>query len=363
MSSVNMEELLMVASEGSAGRSAPWLEPLEFEPFLRPQVWGGDALGRLLGKPLPGDQPVGESWEICGLPHNSSVVADGALAGHRLPDLWNRYSTEIAGRQVAGAHFPLFVKWLDCRELLSVQVHPNDLLAKELLGESSGKTEAWVVVDAEPTARVYAGLKPGISRDEFLNHLKMGTVADCLHSFSPKIGDCISLPAGTIHAAGGGVVFAEVQQPSDATFRLFDWNRLGLDGKPRTLHHDLAMRCLDWPQFPVNPVVPQPIPSPSGTVGESLLRTSIFELERFRVKGPWSHPYSGEMTIWMVLNGVAVLTATGAPRVLRRGSSILLPAGITTAAWTAEDSEIPCELLCIRLPSTTESRLGDVGSR
>ncbi|MEI8379877.1 MAG: type I phosphomannose isomerase catalytic subunit [Planctomycetota bacterium] len=359
MSGVNTEELLMVANDSpSADRSAPLCEPLEFEPYLRPQVWGGDALGRLLGKELSPNTPVGEAWEICGLPQSPSVVTDGTFAGEFLPDLWKRRFAEMAGGKVSGTTFPLFVKWLDCRELLSVQVHPDDARAMELLGESSGKTEAWVVVDAEPTSRVYAGLKPGISREEFLEHLKLGTVADCLHSFTPKVGDCISLPAGTIHAAGGGVVFAEVQQPSDATFRLFDWNRLGLDGRPRALHLDLAMRCLAWPQTPVNPVVPVPIKTGSGADGESLLKTSVFELDRFHIRGPWRQPYTGEMSIWMVLDGVAILTATGTPRVLQRGSTILLPAGVANASWAAENPEIPCQLLCIRLPSADSSRSG-----
>lgn len=359
MSGVNTEEFLMVANDSpSADHSASLCEPLEFQPYLRPQVWGGDALGRLLGKEISTDTPVGEAWEICGLPQNPSVVIDGTFAGQRLPDLWERHFTEIAGRNVSTTTFPLFVKWLDCRELLSVQVHPDDARAMELLGESSGKTEAWVVVDAEPAARVYAGLKAGVSREEFLERLKQGTVADCLHSFVPKVGDCISLPAGTIHAAGGGVVFAEVQQPSDATFRLFDWNRLGLDGRPRALHHDLAMRCLNWPQKPVNPVIPVPLATGSDAEGESLLKTSVFELDRFRVRGPWCQPYAGEMSVWMVLDGVAVLTAAGSPRVLRRGSTILLPAGVTNATWAAEDPQIPCQLLCIRLPSLDLSKSG-----
>ena len=334
--------------------SVPLDEPLEFETYLRPQVWGGDALGRLLGKRGSGSEPIGEAWEVCGLSQHPSVVVGGMLAGQSLPELWRLHSATMTGtnRTSAAATFPLFVKWLDCRELLSVQVHPDDALARELLGETSGKTEAWVVISAEPTARVYAGLRAGVSRDEFLARLKDGTVAECLHSFTPRVGDCISLPAGTVHAAGGGVVFAEVQQPSDATFRLFDWNRLGLDGRPRTLHHERALHCISWPQLPVSPVAPQPLPVEAGNEGELLLKTSVFELERYTVRDEYQHPHSAELSIWMVLDGGAMLTTSAAsPRVLKRGSTVLLPAGVSNATWAAEEVKVPCRLLCIRLPA------------
>lgn len=329
--------------------------PMEFEPFLRSQVWGGDAFYRLFGKGNSSGL-IGESWEVCGLPQNPSVTTGGALAGQQLPTLWRDRFTELVGVEAdpgvnGGGTFPLLVKWLDCRGLLSVQVHPNDALAAELLNESCGKTEAWVVVEAEPTARIYAGLKQGVSEAELVKRLRDGTVEECLHSFVPKVGDCISLPAGTIHAAGGGIVFAEVQQSSDATFRLFDWNRVGLDGRRRALHQDQALRCLTWPQNPVNPVTPASIPECAGTGGESLLKTAYFELDRFRVKDAWRLPYAGEMSIWMVLDGVAVLSAGATSRILKRGATILLPAGVSDASWAAEDPENPCQLLAIRLPS------------
>ena len=351
MSSVVTEESLMVANDWRSAVTPEQIdEPLEFEAFQRTQVWGGDALSKLLGKPAA-DTPIGESWEVSGLAEHPSRIVSGTFAGQSLPDLWSRRSADLTGREHASPVFPLFVKWLDCRELLSVQVHPNDVFARTL-GQVSGKSEAWVVVQAEPTARIYAGLRTGVTRDELVSRLNAGTVAECLHSFVPKVGDCISLPAGTIHSAGGGVVFAEVQQPSDVTYRLFDWNRVGLDGQPRPLHIDLAMQALMWPQGPVSPTIPLPLKCDRGAYGEVLLKSAAFDLERFTVRDSWSQPYSGEMTIWMVLDGAAVLDGSGyAPhQVLERGSTILLPAGVRGAKWAAADTNKPCRLLCVRLP-------------
>src|SRR5262245_54786898 len=212
------------------------MDPLVFEPYLRPQVWGQRRLGGMFGKAIPLSGNYGESWEISAHPHHVSRVAEGPWKGQLLTDLCATQSGEIFGKQAAPARFPLLIKLLDCDELISVQVHPADEVAARLLPGEMGKTEAWVVLEAEPTGRIYAGLLPGIRRRELEEHLANGTVAQCLNSFTPMAGDCIFLPAGTVHAVGGGVVLAEVQQTSDATFRLFDWHRLGPDGKPRTLH-------------------------------------------------------------------------------------------------------------------------------
>ena len=352
MSSVITEALMVANDRRSAGTRKHLDEPLGFDSFLRPQVWGGDALAKHLGKTGSGQAPIGESWEVSGLPEHPSIVLKGAFAGQSLADLWQSQSVDLAGRTPPSPMFPLFVKWLDCRGDLSVQVHPNDSLAREL-GQLCGKSEAWVVVHAEPTARVYAGLRSGVTRDELLARLAAGTVAECLHSFVPKVGDCISLPAGTIHSAGGGVVFAEVQQPSDVTFRLFDWNRVGLDGQPRPLHIDLAMKSITWPQEPVLPVTPLPLDCQRGVRGELLLKSSAFELERYTVRKTWPQPHSGEMTIWMVLDGAAVLDGAGyAPhQILERGSTVLIPAAAQGTQWAAADAGKPCQLLCVRLPA------------
>ena len=329
-------------------------EPLEFDSYLRSQIWGGDALGRDFGKSPSGHERIGESWELSGLAEHPSIVSKGTFAGQSVADLWTTQAQDLAGPGHCLPVFPIFVKWLNCHEFLSIQVHPDDALACELSGEPCGKSEAWVVVRAEPTARVYAGLRPGVSRDQLLSHLADGTVADCLHSFAPKVGDCISLPAGTLHSAGGGIVVAEIQQPSDTTFRLFDWNRQGLDGQPRPLHVDMALKSIDWTQGPVTPAIPLALACPQNVEGERLLKTSAFELERFTLRGSWQQPYSGEMAVWMIRDGAAVLTWAGSSnhRVLNRGSTVLIPAAVRDAIWSVADTGNSCQMLCIRRPET-----------
>ncbi|MDB5345699.1 MAG: yvyI [Schlesneria sp.] len=345
---------LMVAKDpGSSSISQPIDEPLQFKSILRPQVWGGSLLVEQFGKAGETSIPIGESWEISGLPENASVVANGTFAGRTLAELWQQ---DVAGERKQTPTFPLFVKWLDCRGELSVQVHPNDKIAGEMLGHASGKSEAWIVVHAEPTARVYAGVKEGVTEQELVSRLDSGTVAECLHSFIPQVGDCISLPAGTIHSAGGGVVFAEVQQPSDVTFRLFDWNRLGLDGQPRQLHREMALKSITWPQGPVWPCVPRQIMSAPGCRCESLLRTADFDLERYTLQSTISLPRQGEMTIWMVLGGAAILDQPGQGSQLRleRGSTILMPPGVRNTKWSAAEAGKSCQLLCVRLPQVPQ---------
>jgi len=269
--------------------------PLSFEPFFRPQVWGGRWLADHLGKPLPAEGRFGESWEVSAHPLHVSRVVDGPWRGTTLTELWRDHAAELLGRPVqSGEKFPLLVKLLDCQELLSVQVHPDDPTARSLLGDDFGKTEAWVVLDAAPTARVYAGLRSGIGPDELRRHLAAGTVADCLHQFVPRAGDCLLLRAGTVHAVGGGVRIAEVQQSSDATFRLFDWNRPGPDGQPRTLHIEQSLASIDWTAGPLHPLSPLPLPElPSGVHGERLARCPYFELRRYHLTAPLPWPPEG----------------------------------------------------------------------
>lgn len=350
MSGAIREDSLMATDKRSSARTNHVDEPLIFDSFLRSQIWGGDALGRHFGKALGGFSRIGESWEVSGLPEHPSVVIQGTFAGQNLPQLWK--SHDLTGHGPCATSFPLLVKWLDCREFLSVQVHPDAELAQQLAGHVTGKSEAWVVAHAEPTARVYAGLRSGITGEDLRARLTEGKLIECLHSFVPKVGDCISLPAGTVHSAGGGVVFAEVQEPSDLTFRLFDWNRLGPDGQPRLLHIDKALKSIAWPQSPVMPAVPSPLKCEPGAEGECLLRTEAFQLERYTVRDSWAQPHSGEMTIWMVLKGTAILDGAGYTphRVFGQGSTVMLPAGVQGARWATAETDTPCQLLCIRLP-------------
>jgi len=329
------------------------MDPLVFEPYLRPQPWGGRRLATRLGKRLPPEGTFGESWELSAHPMHVSRVAEEPLQGTTLAELCQRRSQEIFGPQATPATpFPLLVKYLDCHELLSVQVHPDDRLARELLGEPSGKTEAWVVIDAEPAARIYAGLRPGTTCEEIQQRLDEGTVAECLHAFQPRPGECVFLPAGTVHAAGGGVLVAEVQQPSDATLRMFDWNRVGLDGRPRPLHQRQAMAAIDWSAGPVKPVASSPLEGlPAGVRGEHLVTCPYFRLDRFVLDTPAAWPLAPGFSVWMLLDGSAELSSRGGAyrRMFRTGQTVLVPAAAEGFQWSTAGQSIPAVLLRIGL--------------
>jgi mannose-6-phosphate isomerase len=308
-----------------------------FEPWLRPQIWGGRNLATTLGKHLPSEGTFGESWEISGHPQHVSRVAKGPLAGTSLTDLIASDGKSLFGKDTPPeTPFPLLIKFLDCQELLSIQVHPNDELAPKLGNDKFGKTEAWVVMDVAPGGRIYAGLKPGMNRTEMERHIAEGTTDQCLHSFVPRPGDCIFLQAGTVHTVGGGVLIAEVQQNSDATFRLFDWNRLGTDGKPRQLHIRESLESIDWSAGPVSPVKGNALSSlPEGVTGETLVQCSCFSMQRFQLSNQTLPVSLNQMTIWMILEGSILLTTSqGFSGNLCKGETVLLPANCGEAVFT-----------------------------
>jgi mannose-6-phosphate isomerase len=309
------------------------MSPLTFVPHFRPQVWGGRRLETVLGKPLPAEGRFGESWELSDHKLHQSRVATGPLAGQTLAEVWR--SDDPRGASA----FPLLVKWLDCDELLSVQVHPTDSLAQKLLNEPRGKTEAWVIVYAEPDARIYAGLKPGVDQAELESRLDEGTVADCLHSFAPVCGDVVYIPAGTVHAAGGGIVMAEVQQTSDATFRLFDWNRPGPDGKPRALHREQALACINWSAGPVNPLTRISLDAPSASSRRPILTCPYFAFELIDVANqPQRLRLPNDCwSIMMTLSGTLNVAADQDATTLKAGSTCLVPS--SESGWHVSSQE------------------------
>jgi mannose-6-phosphate isomerase len=217
-------------------------------------VWGGRRLQEFLRKPLPTNESYGESWEISDHALHHSVVAGGAHQGRSLRELMEHERGPLLGSAARGhSKFPWLVKFIDAQDWLSVQVHPDRQAVRSLLPGEEGKTEAWLVLDADPGSRIYAGLLPGTDETRLRTALEKGSVADCLHQFEPRPGDFLFLPAGTVHAVGGGVLMTEVQQTSDATFRLFDWNRRDAHGKGRALHIEQALASIHWDQGPVNP--------------------------------------------------------------------------------------------------------------
>src|SRR5258705_5702737 len=209
------------------------LYPLTFEPIFKERVWGGRNLERLYSKPLPPRVPIGESWEITDRPEGVSVITNGPLSGKTLRWLMENHRSDLLGNKATAERFPLLIKVLDCQETLSVQVHPPAKIAVQLGGEP--KTEMWYIADATADASLYAGLKPGVTREEFERRIRDGTVAEALHQIKVAPGDSMFLPSGRVHAIGAGNGIFEIQQNSDTTCHVFCWSRLGLDGQPREM--------------------------------------------------------------------------------------------------------------------------------
>lgn len=235
------------------------MEPITFNPIYMERAWGGRALQHQLGRSLPSpNAPFGESWEIVDRADAQSIVNHGPFAGQSLHDLWTTRRPELFGNGFPESdRFPMLIKVLDAHLDLSIQVHPPAAIAPSLNGEP--KTEMWVVLHAEPKSQLYAGLKAGVSRDQFVTAIDDGTVAEVVHALSPVTGDSIFIPSGRLHAIGGGLLIYEVQQNSDTTYRVFDWNRVGLDGKPRELHVAASLASMDFNDFEptLNPATAQ----------------------------------------------------------------------------------------------------------
>lgn len=221
--------------------------PLLFKPNMHVVVWGGNNLQPYKGLPETSD-PIGESWEVSAVDSSPSIIANGSMAGHTLVEAVAEYPNEILGERVAkkyGDKMPLLVKFIDAKTDLSIQVHPNDEMAQRVHGKF-GKTEMWYIIDAQPGAYLYAGFKDEITPYEYKKRVEDGTICDVLAKHEVHPGDVFYIPAGRVHAICGGIVLAEVQQSSDVTYRIFDYNRLGLDGNPRELHTELAAEAIDF---------------------------------------------------------------------------------------------------------------------
>lgn len=305
--------------------------PLRFVPQLRPMVWGGRRLGELLGKHLPTDEPYGESWEVSDHPLHRSIAANGPATGRTLHELMATQAEAILGPATA-RQFPWLIKFLDCHDWLSVQVHPDAKTVQRLLPGEGSKTEAWFVLHAEPGSRIYAGLVPGTDEARLRRALREGNVADCLHHFAPRPGDCIYLPAGTVHAVGGGVLLAEVQQTSDATFRLFDWNRRDAQGRQRPLHIEEAIASIDWNRGPVEPVhaagFMRPDESVRATERQQLVQSPYFALEYVQSCEPLMLGGTGRLRALIVVRGQGRWASPSGSAVIERGQVWVLPAAL-----------------------------------
>jgi mannose-6-phosphate isomerase len=300
-------------------------------------VWGGRQLGEVLGKPLSNGTTYGEAWEISDHPSHHSIIAHGPRRGQTLRHLMEHEPASLLGED-ARQHprFPWLVKLLDAWDWLSVQVHPSEEDVVRLWPGEGSKTEAWFVLAAAPTSRVYAGLLPGVDEARLRAALREGTVGECLHQFQPRPGDCVFLPAGTVHAVGGGVLMAEVQQTSDATFRLFDWNRRDAKGQSRQLHIEEALACINWDSGPVHPVRAEGYPGGEAqgrkplahSQRQRLVRCRYFTLEYLRQSEPFTCGGVGRLQVLLVLHGRGRLWTGEGVWELAPGDTVLLPAAL-----------------------------------
>jgi mannose-6-phosphate isomerase len=322
--------------------------PLVFQPVFRRYLWGGRNLGEKLHKPIGNEgSDWAESWEVVDHGADQSVVALGPHAGQSLHDLVTAHGRELFGRHYPQRQFPLLFKYLDARLPLSVQVHPNDAYAQKMTKPDLGKTEAWLVVGAEPGSLLYAGLKAGVDRAALAQAVADGTTEDCLHIIEAQPGDCIFIPAGVPHALGAGLVIAEIQQASDTTFRLFDWNRVGPDGQPRALHIEQALDVIDYDFGPVAPQTPQATDRPHA---QRLVACDKFVLDRWemsREDAPQTLGGDDRFHIISVLEGEARLALSGSSALLQIGETTLLPAAAGAAQVTTSSG---ARLLDMYLP-------------
>jgi mannose-6-phosphate isomerase len=273
-------------------KTNPALTPLTFEPIFVGRMWGGRRLESEFGKKLPPQEPIGESWEIVDRPEAQSIVRTGPMRGKTLHELWTQHRDEIFGDVPDSPRFPLLLKLLDAHQKLSLQVHPPREVASRLGGEP--KTEFWYIAATEPGAELYLGFRDAITREQFEKALRDGTAADHVHKIRVKAGDAAFLPAGRLHAVGAGILLIEIQQNSDTTYRVFDWNRPDDKGKPRQLHIDQALQCIDF-----DDVRPRLLYSE----GELLLRHDLFEIQKWNLDSPREIATRGRFAIACCLTG------------------------------------------------------------
>jgi len=304
------------------------LYPLRFEPIYQYRLWGGRRLADLLTTPLPSG-PVGEAWILSDRDDHASHVADGPLKGQTIGQLLKQFPEQVLGKLAGRFHrFPLLLKFLDVHEMLSVQVHPTKANRNLLPAGETAKTEAWVVLEAGRESRIYAGLKPGTTAADLRQALTNGTVADHLACLTPEPGDAVFLRAGTVHSLGGDLVVFEIQQNSDVTFRLYDWDHVDAKtGKPRALQVDKAMACIDFAEGPVSRVTPA-VETATPVERERLFHCEHFWLWRLRGESPFTVGAADLPRVLVCVEGEGQVEHGSATYAVRKGDVFVLPAVI-----------------------------------
>ena len=302
------------------------LYPLQFEPILKERIWGGTKLKTFLNKPITSNI-TGESWEISTVENDVSVVVNGSLKGKSLNELINEFPEAVLGTKVYaqfGKQFPLLFKYIDAREDLSIQLHPNDELAKKR-HNSFGKTEMWYVMQADTDARLIVGFKEKSSPEEYIKNLNNKTLLTILDTKKVKQGDVFMLDTGTIHAIGAGIVIAEIQQTSDITYRVYDFDRVDANGKTRELHIDLALEALNYEK-----IQSQRFYSKTENVANEIVNCNYFTTNFIPLDGNIEiHKNQTSFTVYMCVEGDFKLTFDNESYSYKKGDTILIPAAIT----------------------------------
>jgi mannose-6-phosphate isomerase len=304
------------------------LYPLKFKPIIKEKVWGGNTLEKNYNKNIYGSKNAGECWEISALSGNLSVVNNGFLAGNNIEELIEVYMGDISGEEVYekfGNEFPLLIKLIEAREDLSIQVHPGNALAKTR-HKAYGKTEMWYILECEKDARIYTGFMEGVTKEIYINALKTGKIAELLNIETASAGDAFFTPAGRIHAIGAGTVLAEIQQTSDITYRIFDWNRKGTNAGSRELHTDLALDALDFSATGKSKIRKDLKMNKS----VNLVSCEFFNTNVINFNEPVIKDYNllDSFVIYLCTDGEFIIRYDGKDEKVIKGETILIPATI-----------------------------------
>jgi mannose-6-phosphate isomerase len=305
--------------------------PLKFKPIFKQRIWGGQKLREVFNKDIPPFEKIGESWELADLPDDKSIIANGELAGQTLNSAIQKFPKEITGDENFSLPLPLLIKFLDAEDILSVQVHPDPETCKRM-GKGEPKTECWYIISAESDAAIYKGLKKGVTKQQFAEAIKNGNVDKMLQKVPVEAGQCHFLPAGTAHSIGAGLLIAEIQTPSDTTYRVFDFNRVDDSGRPRPLHIEQALESIhfdmDSDKFPVT------------TVGR-LVDCEYFKIDKgHQAKNCEVLLSSGKMRTIIILTGSGIILSSDAtPVEFKAGDTLLIPATYEGAIRFADDTQ------------------------
>jgi mannose-6-phosphate isomerase len=322
--------------------------PLRFDPIYQYRLWGGRHLAGLLAAPLPGDGPIGEAWVLSDREDHPSRVADGALRGQTIGQLMHEFPEQLMG-ELAGCfrRFPLLLKFLDVHEMLSVQVHPADDRANLLPAGETGKTEAWVVLEAAPGSRIYAGLRPGSTPANLRTALSNDTLAEHMVRISPKVGDAVFTPAGTVHSLGGDVLVFEIQENSDVTFRLYDWGHIDPKiGQPRPLQVEEAMASICYGKSAAGLVTPI-VEATAPICREQVFNDKHFLLWRLRGQSPFCVGTHDAPRVLVCVQGAGHLEHDGETYAVAKGEVWLLPAVVGVCTFRPTE---PITLFEIAIP-------------